>query len=55
MQERFLKNVSIAMVEEYNKLVSNNPEIALAEKELRRNANKINNLLTAMKDAYITI
>lgn len=50
MQERFLKNVSIAMVEEYNKLVSNNPEIALTEKELRRNANQINNLLNAIKD-----
>jgi DNA invertase Pin-like site-specific DNA recombinase len=50
LQERFLKNVSIAMVEEYNKLVSNNPEISLAEKELRRNANQINNLLNAIKD-----
>lgn len=50
LQERFLKNVSIAMVEEYNKLVSNNPEIAPAEKELRRNANQINNLLNAIKD-----
>ena len=38
------------MVEEYNKLVSNNPEISLAEKELRRNANQINNLLNAIKD-----
>lgn len=38
------------MVEEYNKLVSNNPEIALAEKEVRRNANQINNLLNAIKD-----
>lgn len=38
------------MVEEYNKFVSNNPEIALAEKELRRNANQINNLLNAIKD-----
>lgn len=44
LQERFLKNVSIVMVEEYNRLVSNNPEIALKEKKLRRNANQINNL-----------
>lgn len=36
LQERFLKNVSIAMVEEYNKLVSNNPEISLARKRTKK-------------------